>query len=1055
MTPNKQYVAWRISLQSDLEAFQNRSSTLFGQFEKTLEGMISTAVADIQKGVTQEEAFAKALGTLANEIKTELPGAFAVLEKLTKNFDPKIVRIYGKEILQQVSGIQGIHIEPLFNEAEQAAELYKTMGVFQQLAKKSGADFAKAFEYSSLPYLQKAWRSMDLSPDSTKLKQSVETLIKGMGDEQIPQEFFESLSDPKYVNWWVKNYSKVLTKVPGSKEFKTAFSSLMKEAARKGFMPEFAKIMEQQGQKVSSVFGTIFKKTSGKFGDVISIAVGDALSSTVGILTGAVTDVFKPFLEALSYTAAVALNPLQVAILKLFYVIQTAILKTAQILGRLIYKILPIFESALKLLYPVVVAITWALLGVELILGGVADVLYAAGKGFSWLGKQLGKLGEVFGFNSKRAEWFYKHLAWLGTVANVLGIVIGTVLAPILTWYALVGMARATLAMLSFTLSMNRGIVTAVAWAAKQLVNIGLLRYQTLSTIQATWSLGSYGKAIKIIATQVIPDMLRGIKLHILNLWKQKTALWANFLQLMRQKWAWLQNTLGLNANTKAVIANTAARHKWKIAAGGMLAMLGMLLSAFGGESETVQNLANWMIMLGTVLPFIPFKLFGGALGYVAKGVMWLGGLLLGLLVPAIEALGLAIGVSFGWAVAIVVGAVALILGAIYLVWKYWDNITTFIVDTARTIWGAITSAFSAIWDVMGYFSPFFLAIKTLHDLLVMVYHDIVGHSPGLVPALELLKEVAVFVFNVMMAPIRLFSLAIRALWEGLVAVFQWVANNWPSLTDIFLAGLGPIGTFLSGIVNIYKDSLGAIGSFLQSWVQKIPKPLRWLLGLDIAEDVVPPAIDQAAAKQSIAETGSAIQGELNKLDATTKHVIGVEGVDTKTATAQSVVSWQKQGEASGQALASSFAQGQVESTGKVAQATEAVAKSAADYLPHSDAKEGPLSGLVEAGRSFVTAFTSGLSSQKNFLEDSLKVMFSSMIGVVPVPMPSSVSPQIDVGAVDFQMEPFSEPTKFADPIVSAISGQTADLISFVEEVFQKGKDLDVSDLQDLSRFER
>jgi TP901 family phage tail tape measure protein len=71
-----------------------------------------------------------------------------------------------------------------------------------------------------------------------------------------------------------------------------------------------------------------------------------------------------------------------------------------------------------------------------------------------------------------------------------------------------------------------------------------------------------------------------------------------------------------------------------------------------------------------------------------------------------------------------------------------------------------------------------------------------------------------------------------------------------------------------------------------------------------------------------------------------------------------------KKAEKSGKGFATGWAKGVRSNTDVVNKAVGAVMQSVSHYLPHSDAKIGPLSNLTKSGRSFVSTWTGGIDNE-------------------------------------------------------------------------------------------
>lgn len=188
----------------------------------------------------------------------------------------------------------------------------------------------------------------------------------------------------------------------------------------------------------------------------------------------------------------------------------------------------------------------------------------------------------------------------------------------------------------------------------------------------------------------------------------------------------------------------------------------------------------------------------GGALaaGLSAIGVFVAG--LVGVTVAAGSALAIAIG-------AIVVLIVAAVLFGIYLIWKNWDKIWSWMKDVAAAVWDWIKGAakatadfFVGIWNgVVNFFKGIWNGIKAGFDAVW-----------------NFIKQHAAF-FEILFAPL-IFAVAIVIIViSALVAVFRWVFDQ---LVAIFSAAPG----FFSGIFQAAWDFIVAIWNGVVAFFQAV-----------------------------------------------------------------------------------------------------------------------------------------------------------------------------------------------------------------------------------------
>lgn len=168
---------------------------------------------------------------------------------------------------------------------------------------------------------------------------------------------------------------------------------------------------------------------------------------------------------------------------------------------------------------------------------------------------------------------------------------------------------------------------------------------------------------------------------------------------------------------------------------------------------------------------------------------------------------------------------------------------------------------------------------------------------------------------------------------EKVVGAFESIKSKFNSapgwvkgvLVAAILMVTGPIGAVVAAGVLLYKnwDKVKAKGADLWNWLQG--------------------AI--AGGVASFRDFGNSVMGIFEGIGNVIGKVTGIFG---------------KSGKSAGE----TFAAGMGMSKGEVSKAASQLAGSADAYLPHSDAKQGPLKNLTKSGRSFVTTWEEGIESE-------------------------------------------------------------------------------------------
>jgi hypothetical protein len=1034
-TPTDRIISWQIGLESDLAEKFAQDQTAFVRYQKAIQDVVDELGTKFQQGTIQSKDYSDAMIEMAGAAEAAIPGASDAIKKLTENFDPKFIQKFHKELFGTLSYAGKVDIQPIFEFARLAEEA-KRAKAFTDLMGKTGKDFAIAFEHSSIPILRKVWKHLEKEPNLGEIEKSLQKVFVAFSkDPSLPLSFFKNLTNPKFLKFWLKEYSKSLNKVaPGTPEFKKALSDLMINAAKKGFLPELAKELEKQGKATSGMFSRIFGKGGGmgeRALDALVIAIGDALGDTVKIVTSAITQIFEPLLQMLHYFIKVAIWPIQQAFLTLFASVQPALMDMAAVIGRIVLLLVPLFKVVLTALLPVVNLLAKAIESVEFVLApvsglfeGIANILTGSFIPGS------GKLGQVLSIIGKR-------LSWLNVVLKVLGWVLGVLLLPLLiryTWHLGVKAYGALAHLIQTQWQLIRGlIVSAAKWAHDN----NMIR-------QSTWLYIKNLRIRKGFASFIHNDLVRSLKrvweMLVLEKWEwiknhfAQLRHWSSSKLLERQK---RHEASAIAASTGAKIADTMAAGRLSKAM-SLVGSVALGLSAvFGDQSGILDKVATILMFMGSiVLPLLTTNIKGAAIWeWILTGASWAFNAALWAnpitwIVIAVVALTYGI---YRLIKAIVGGSPGVIpallwLGKVFIfVFKIALAPIFLVIEGVKLLWRGIVFLWNWIWSgsgkvrtalliAMGPLGWAILAVQSLKKVWERLKSWMSEGSSFIGKAIKFMFAPLTWPVLMIKGLIWFFTKLFTWIWSGsskiktalLIAMgplgwailaIKYVVQHWEELKKSFLAGIEAIGNAFYALWEGFKNSLGAVWEWVKRLIHKIPKPIRWILGINVEDEVV------------------------------------------------------QEGKKSGEAVVSAFAEGEINQQDQVAKATETIAQTADDYLPHSDALKGPLSQLAEAGVNFVSAFSEGIFGQKDYLAECIQQMFVPLMPLIPQPIRSLLAPELPDVTVDVDLDTIMKSTKFAQPIVDAITNQTAALIDFADRTFKQAKDLDVSDLEKLSQF--
>jgi phage-related protein len=344
------------------------------------------------------------------------------------------------------------------------------------------------------------------------------------------------------------------------------------------------------------------------------------------------------------------------------------------------------------------------------------------------------------------------------------------------------------------------------------------------------------------------------------------------------------------------------------------------------------------------------------------------------------------------WPILAIIAAVALLAGGVYFLVKNWDSVAGFFSG----LWEKVKGAFSAAWDWIKN-----LLFGTSDWILgaVAVFMPIVGIPALIIKHWDKIKEF----FSGLWEGVK--GIAGKA-WEGISGIAssawegikgfasQYVENakqNWAMAKDI-------AGKAWEGISGIASSAWEGIKGFASQYVENTKQ--NWAMAKDIAgkawegisgiasnawggikgvwggvlnffsglwdgvKSTFQGTIDWIGGKVEafiapFKVIGDVIGGVFNKVGGFFKGLIGG-------------------GKESGAALNDAFASGIQSNTSVPGAAFGTSLQTISRQMPHSDAQEGPLSGLTASGRALTDTFASGMDGYA--LEQKSLTVFSQVL---------------------------------------------------------------------------
>ncbi|MDR3019893.1 MAG: phage tail tape measure protein [Treponema sp.] len=293
------------------------------------------------------------------------------------------------------------------------------------------------------------------------------------------------------------------------------------------------------------------------------------------------------------------------------------------------------------------------------------------------------------------------------------------------------------------------------------------------------------------------------------------------------------------------------------------------------------------------------------------------------------------------WPVYAVIAGVAALATGVYLLIKNWDKVSEFFVglweeiksafaaawDWIKSVWNAIPGFFSNLWDkVTGLFTAAWDWIKNMflnytpHGLIIKHWDTISAWfislwekvKTGFFAAWDWIKNLLFGASDWVLAAVAVFL--------PIIGIPALIIKHWDSIKTFF--------------VNLWNDPKATILGFID-WI-----------GGKVADLVAPFKV-----------VGDVVGGVFSKVGGFFKGVIGG-------------------GKESGAALNDAFASGIQSNAAAPGAAFGSSLQTVSRQMPHSDAPEGPLSGLTASGRALTDTFASGMD--ESVLREKASVVFSA-----------------------------------------------------------------------------
>jgi TP901 family phage tail tape measure protein len=162
--------------------------------------------------------------------------------------------------------------------------------------------------------------------------------------------------------------------------------------------------------------------------------------------------------------------------------------------------------------------------------------------------------------------------------------------------------------------------------------------------------------------------------------------------------------------------------------------------------------------------------------------------------------------------------AIAGVVAASYLLWKYWDQFSAF----AKGVWKGIQGA---IEPLEGSFEPIIRAMKPLADAFASLFGDITTQSKASQTELQKWTEVGATIGNAIGGALNI----VMTVLDAIGSYIGWFFGN---LVGLFIAPVGTIKNVFSDLGGFIKSVFGDTFSWVGSMIDWLAGKIQGLLNL-------------------------------------------------------------------------------------------------------------------------------------------------------------------------------------------------------------------------------
>jgi phage-related protein len=301
------------------------------------------------------------------------------------------------------------------------------------------------------------------------------------------------------------------------------------------------------------------------------------------------------------------------------------------------------------------------------------------------------------------------------------------------------------------------------------------------------------------------------------------------------------------------------------------------------------------------------------------------------------------------WPILAIIAGVAALAAGVYLLVKHWDKVSGFFAG----LWNKVKSVFTAAWD---WIKNIIFGASDWVLVAVSIFFPFIGIPALIIKHWDKIKEF----FSNLWGNI---TAGAEAVWNGLVGFFTGI---WEKIKGAFSAAWDWIknilfGTsdWILGAVAIFMPIVGIPALIIKHW----DAIKEFFSGLwEKIKTIFQGFIDWIGGKVEafiapFKAIGDVVGGVFGKVGGFFKNLVGG-------------------GKQAGSDLNDAFASGIQSNAAAPGMAFNSSLQGIGRQMPHSDAQEGPLSGLTSSGRALTDTFASGMD--ENVLRDKANVVFSA-----------------------------------------------------------------------------